>query len=353
MFLDEIAGQVRKNELHQAMTVRELLHGFGARRRGPWIVQSIREKLHALKLKTDPDFESAYIDAQVTFLLDEPANSHEAANQQITDTKLSAHVTGSSSITADLSTEQIYNDPSYSISKLAAANNKPKTVRPDTTINEAIMAMIQYDFSQIPVMVNDREVKGVVTWNSIATKFALASTHGVACKDFMDPSVEIRADMSFFLAIPIIEQNQFVLVRAKDNSISGIITATDLSLQFRQLTEPFLLLGEIENHIRRMLDGKFSLEILTKAKDQGDTGRLVKNISDLTFGEYIRLMENPERWQALSLPMDRAAFCSQIERVRTIRNDVMHFDPDGIDPEDLAHLRSFTKLLQKIYSIRM
>ena len=33
-----------------------------------------------------------------------------------------------------------------------------------------------------------------------------------------------------------------------------------MSLRFQQLAEPFLLLGEIENHIRRLIDGKFSLE---------------------------------------------------------------------------------------------
>ncbi len=76
----------------------------------------------------------------------------------------------------------------------------------------------------------------------------------------MDGHHEIRAESSLFQAIPIIVEHQYVLVRGSDNRITGIVTASDLSLQFQQLAEPFLLLGEIENHIRRILGDNFSTE---------------------------------------------------------------------------------------------
>lgn len=34
-------------------------------------------------------------------------------------------------------------------------------------------------------------------------------------------------------------------------------------------------------------------------------------------------------------------FCAEMEKVREIRNDVMHFDPDGIDEEQYDQLRIF------------
>lgn len=69
------------------------------------------------------------------------------------------------------------------------------------------------------------------------------------------------------------------------------MTAADLSQQFHQMTEPFLLLSEIERHVRKLLDGKVSEDELTKARDPSDSGRDVQRVDDLTLGECIRLVE--------------------------------------------------------------
>jgi hypothetical protein len=46
------------------------------------------------------------------------------------------------------------------------------------------------------------------------------------------------------------------LVQAPDRTICGIVTAADFSEQFRILAEPFVLIGEIENNIRKLIHGK-------------------------------------------------------------------------------------------------
>jgi hypothetical protein len=35
--------------------------------------------------------------------------------------------------------------------------------------------MLQYDFSQLPVMQGEREVKGVVTWKSVCSRLAFGA----------------------------------------------------------------------------------------------------------------------------------------------------------------------------------
>ena len=168
--------------------------------------------------------------------------------------------------------------------------------------------MLANDFSQLPVM-NGREVKGIVSWSSIASRLGLGIA-AVQARDVMDIHQEISADASLFEAIPIIVQHQYVLVRGKDKSIVGIVTASDLSLQFQQLTEPFLLIGEIENHIRKIMDQKYTNEELVSAIDRGDrTDKSIEMISDLTFGEYLRIIENPDRWEKFNLSIDRTIFC--------------------------------------------
>ena len=130
--------------------------------------------------------------------------------------------------------------------------------------------------------------------------------------------------------------------------VTGIVTSSDLSLQFQSLTEPFLLLSEIENLIRNMIGERFNKGQLELARDPGASERKVDTVADLTFGEYIRLLENPDRWRHLSIAIDRNIFCKDLDKVRQIRNDVTHFDPDGITPEDLNMLRNFTNFLKQL-----
>jgi hypothetical protein len=167
----------------------------------------------------------------------------------------------------------------------------------------------------------------------------------------MDPHAEVSSEASLFTAIPAIVDNDYALVRAPDKKIVGIITTSDLSLQFQQLSEPFLLLGEIENHIRSLISEHFSPEQLASAKDPLDPSRAVNSASDLTFVEYKRLLEDPKNWAFLRLELDRSYFIGLLDKLRETRNDVMHFDPDGIEDEALLVLRDFVKFLRNLQTI--
>jgi len=243
-----------------------------------------------------------------------------------------------------------YADPIYRISKLVSSMHKPLSVSFDTKLEEVVTHMLTNDFSQLPVMTGERDVKGIITWTSIGSRLAVGKNCSVA-HELMEQHQEIRADASLISAIGIIAEHQYVLVRGRDQKISGIVTATDLSLQFQQLAEPFLLLGEIENHVRRVISQRFTPTELESAKDPMDTKRIVTSVADLTYGEYIRLVENPKRWEKLNITVDRKTILEKFESVRRIRNDVMHFDPDGIPGKDLQTLREFARFLQKLQLI--
>jgi len=345
--LNEIASNLREGKEPPKVTVREFLSWFGAQRRTYWIVKRIRDELDEANIQTEPDFESVYLDSPMTFCL-----RPERPPKQITPNAVDISVTESITCVEKVSVARLdsYTDPTYRISKLAAANNPPLCVAPDAAVQEAITLMLSNDFSQLPVMTGERDVRGMISWTSIGTRLALEKS-GTSAQELMDIHQEIRADASLFQAIPIITQHQYVLIRGSDNRITGIVTASDLSLQFQQLAEPFLLLGEIENHIRRILANKFSASELGEAQDPRDTQRAVSQVSDLTFGEYIRLIENPDRWKKLVLPIDRKIFIKQLDRVREIRNDVMHFDPDPMPPDDLDFLRDLVQFFQRLQGI--
>ena len=140
------------------------------------------------------------------------------------------------------------------------------------------------------------------------------------------------------------------MVRGRDNTITGIVTASDLNDQFLQLAEPFLLVGEIESHIRRVIHGQFTREELVGLSNTSDN-QAIDHIADLTFGDYCRLLEDPTRWEKLNLKFERTVFVKLLHEIRDIRNNVMHFNPDGLDPEDVRKLRNASRFFSAISTL--
>lgn len=348
--LSQVAELLKNGQQPNPVSVRELLSWFGAQRRGFYVAQSINDALSELDIITMPDFESAYIDGYVQFRKvshplpqDAPFQSGEAETFQVEDvidaSDLVEYVTGATS------------NPTFQISRLEAANHIPISVKPQAALEEAVMLMTLHDYSQLPVMTSPFEVKGVISWFSIGRALAMKQAV-VEVKDCMEAANEVRYEESLFSAISRIVQHGYVLVRDNKRSVSGIITASDLSVQLRQLSEPFLLVGEIENYIRRIIDGgKFTPQELADVRNPADSGRKIENVSDLSFGEYPRLIENESRWSRLGLHVPRASFVNHLNEVRDIRNDVMHFDPDGLTSEQLDKLRNFVRLLQTLQQV--
>lgn len=319
--LAAIAGGLKDGVAAPTETVRTVLSWFGAERRGTWVVKQINEALDAHGLVTEPSFESTWIDGLVTFIR-KPKKGAEGAPL----------------------------DPTFRLGRLEAANKEIVSVKPNDGLDKAITLMLTNDFSQLPVMTGQRDVKGVVSWKTIGSRLAL-NKPCLECKDFMEPAQILSEEVSLLEAVEIIANHDYVLVQKSDKTIGGVVTASDFSFQFKTMSEPFLLVGEIENGIRHLLHGKFSSEELQTGRAETDPGRVVKSPSDLTFGEYVRLLEPEGNWNKLGVKIDRIEFIKQLDRVRKIRNDVMHFDPDGLDPDDKKFLTEFAQFLKRIREI--
>lgn len=336
--LERAAEALKAGKEAPTITTRSLLWEFGAQRRSYYNVLRVRSALKKYGLITRPDFESAYIDSNLKLVL-----ANKPSTQPQAEKKSDAE-----DLPASAGDAPVSDDPTYRISKLAAANQAVVSVKPDATIEHVVTVMMERDFSQVPVMTNERDVKGVISWRAIGSRLSLVEKKAFA-RDYMEPAYEVRQSDSMFDLIQNIVQRDYVLVRGDDMKITGIITGSDLSVQFQQISEPFLLLSEIENLLRMIIEGRFNKEELQACKDEGDQNRKIETVADLTFGEYIRLLENESRWKTFNVAIDRIAFCKGLDDVRRIRNDVMHFDPDGVAPEDLERLRDYTKFLRRLH----
>lgn len=345
--LADIASLLKKGEPSPVITVRTLLSWADALRRTYWVVFGINEALSLAGLRTNPHFENTYLDGPIAFQLADSNPQGVSPENDARSTTNDSTIVASADVVAVSRTS----DPTIRISRLPAANKPMISVKPDVSLREAVTHMLHYDFSQLPVMTSEREVKGIISWNSIGARLAIG-TAGTNVRDLMDAHVEIDHDVSLFDAIPIIVKHQYVLVRGADNKITGIVTSSDLGLQFRLLAEPYLLLGEIENYLRQVIAAaEFTPEELAAARDPNDEARSIQSVADLSFGEYIRLLQEEGRWKKTSLKLDRVLFCDLLEAARRIRNNVMHFDPDGIAEIDLAMLRRLTTMFQRLGSI--
>ncbi len=340
-------------------SVRNFLRWFGYARRGRSVVGQIRSALRRLELTTSPDFDATWIDGHVRFF--KIAQGAHPSAPVVTTTPASSvdatapNVEPGSGKSPDAAANPPPvrtlegQDPSYSVRKLDAANRPPVTINPNATVKEAITIMLARDFSQLPVMQGDRSVKGLFSWKSLGSRLALKRPVEKT-SEAMDMVQTVSAEASMFQIAEMLATNDVVLVQASatDNKIVGIITPADMAEQFGKLGEPFLLIGEIENRVRVLIDGKFTLAELKGAKNPGDTERQIESVADLSFGEYVRLLENPKYWEKCKLEIDRAKFIEDLKDVNEVRNDVMHFEPEGIGDEALDRLRQFAQFLSRL-----
>lgn len=375
------ADRLKQGHRINRITVRDFLLHFGAERRGTAKVQGIRSILDSLDLETEPDFETAWIDGLIWLKLkggfgagdgvplEEQAPAETIPSADIEDIVLES--TPSAVKQAEEQTESApisvepevtgtqgdagrssIDDPTFRIGNLPAANKKLVTVNQSDSLTKALTLMLQHDFSQLPVMQGEREVKGVVTWKSIGSKQAL----GCKCENVGDCREDARivdSNRTLFDAIPTIVDSGYVLVRdQKDKKIIGMVTASDLSLQFQALAEPFLLLREIELHVRQLLEQKMvsqDFEMLDSAP--ASAMHKPKSVADLTFGQYVRLFQHPQIWAKLDLKIDAGVLTALLEEVRVIRNDVMHFDPDPMTQDELGTLKRAVRFMQELYEL--
>lgn len=317
-WLDEVAARLRaETEAGAAprgeeLTVRGLLNQFGYSRRGIVVVGMIRGALEKRQLRTSPDFEFEWIDNPISIML-------------------SGEATGAKNKTPV--------DPTVRVGILPAAHNTPVSVKRDHSLKKAMTIMQMEDYSQLPVMPNERRVTGIVSWASIGAALAQGKNPRKV-RDCMVEAQVIDMQMPLTDATDMIRQHDYVLVRGKDKRITGIVTAVDLAHEFKQLTYPFLLIGEIEHHVRNLIRGRFLVEEFGEAARGDDT---VLGPDDLTFGGYCRLLQTEEAWNKLELEIDHTEFKSRLESMRQIRNDVMHFSPE---PRDSSEIRQLERMAQ-------
>jgi predicted transcriptional regulator len=362
--------------------VRRLLEMDGAERRGIAIMRRIADKFERNGLKTVPDFQSAWIDALVSIeLSNDGSNSGTtigAGHQSIvsspgTDSTnvspVDPDLAGGGERSLDTMTAPLAEalnspvgdagvvevaaavvptiDAIIRISSIRSANLGVVSVLPTDLISKATTLMSFEGYSQLAIMQGHREVRGMITWESIARRSMLTPAPTIVADCRVDAQV-IDSDASLFDAFPTIEKFGYVLARSKERTITGIVTSTDYAAELGQHSYAFMCLRTIEMLIRKKLHPQIvpldlaNLEEYSRARTESDPDLL-------TFGENVRLLERDEIWGRLNIIIDKSEFTKRLHDIRDVRNEVMHFGPDPLGDDQKKSLKQMEDFLRQVF----
>ena len=325
------------------LPIRQLLGIWGFRARTYDSVGRIQRDLSAAGLRCEPDLTEGGLESVVRVSVAATVDA---------DTSGLAADEGAAAVSEDRAAmglgigaeDEQLELPTVSllVGDIPSAASGITAVNPSQTLEQAQALMIAKDYSQLAVMAGPRNLKGAVSWRTIAR--ARLSKSEISFTDVIDqhPRV-VHADEDLLGQIDIIYAADFVFVRGENDCICGIITTADLTNRFRDLTSPFFQLGEIEGRLRRCINRVFTLEELRQATRQPK----LRSAEDMTFGQYFYLLKDESRWQRMHWVVDRVMFVGYLEGVRKIRNRVMHFGVQ-LDEEDKRQLVSFLHFMRSL-----
>ena len=230
------------------------------------------------------------------------------------------------------------------IGSLIPEDRTPVKVSPNAKLEEATTLMRAYNYSQIPVMEGEIKVKGVISWKSIGSS-KIAQTGTSEVRLYMDDKISrqiVDATDSLIQVSHIIEEHDYVLVKSQQGAIIGIVTASDMTREFRNLYDPLYLSGTMELNLRQIIQNANFVDCdFVKAKMNPIA------IEEMTLGEYYRLIGPKKNWRKLNLDnVDRKKLRECLCKAKVIRNSVVHFRVSELTDEKMAFLRSFSEYVK-------
>jgi restriction system protein len=317
------------------LSIRSLLQYWDAKRRGYVITEEIKRDLADAGLVTHPPFAEGWIDSFVTLV---PVTSAIPEPNGVASPSSDVAVVSSAVVSSV--------EVSLRVSSLASANVGVEFVRLDDSLERAQTLMMGKDYSQLAVQSGPRDLRGAISWDSIAQAKIRKSDASLRDAMFTPEVVGLHDDL--LARIPMIVDASFAFVQAPNRQICGIVTTADLSLEFVTLAKPFFLLAEVERRLRRIIDNHFTSEEIAVIVDPDDSQRSAASASDLTLGEFARLLEEPGRWSRLKWGLDRVIFIADLNDIRSIRNEIMHFSPDPLEEEQIRKVELFLRMLRRL-----
>jgi predicted transcriptional regulator len=199
-------------------------------------------------------------------------------------------------------------------------------------VKEALAKMCAKHYSQLPV-IKGKTCIGSVTFESIMCQLRKEDQRGNLGLNFMDWPVErfveksrfVRPDDDILKHIDWMAGKGFVLI-GSSQELKSIVTNYDLVHFFKNKTEVFLLLREIETSLRYVVSQCLKKKKLKKAlvSLKREHGPPPSCVDDLTMDELRQVISG--NWNEFKDSLcDQKKIDRQLQKIRDLRNRVFHF----------------------------
>jgi CBS domain-containing protein len=234
---------------------------------------------------------------------------------------------------------------------------KPVWAKPDTSVEEALKLMIENDFSQLPILDEERKVLGLVTSDSIlrGVSYFRATLDKLRVQDVeaIEKVSKYSLDDSIFDLLDGLNIQPAVLIVDSQDHLIGIVTAWDTTNYFRRRAEDMMLVEDIEVAVREHITTAFT-DPATGELDQTalqatmENAGIKKDFDRLSLYQYTRLLVAENTWKRYGSTFSVGAehIKRLLDSVRQMRNMLAHFRGE-ISNAQRHELRFCAKWLQQ------
>lgn len=230
-------------------------------------------------------------------------------------------------------TEDVF-DP---IKELLLDRRAPTLVAHHETVQDALVKMVDKDFSQLPVVNDEGFLTGIISEQTISRQYYhlnnTVSLLDLTVDHCQDSAVTIeREDAGLFEILELLKSNYAVVITSGRKPV-GIITDYDTTHFFRDWSEGLIRIQNIELTLRQYINNVFPDEKSRDAAlyralgaDKKDPTKPIRTYDKMGFYDHIQLITNDHYWEKFEPYFKpKPLFTNLMEPVNLARNQLAHF----------------------------
>ena len=257
----------------------------------------------------------------------------------------------------------------YFVERLMEDQGSAFVIQKTDRLTAALDLMIERDFSQLPVVDENRVLLGMVTYESIlrAARSFNTKLDELFVRDAMvNAPFHYREDDLFDLLDALKVTNAVVIIEP-GGCVIGVVTNYDAVEFLRSRTEDLMHVEDVEFVLKELIKrtymdekGELDLDKLQTAigkprAEAAQSGKQAevkkpKAFEDLNLGDYINLLMTRDIWNfcAPILNVQKESLYELLVKVRQTRNDLAHFRSE-ISPRNRDELKYCASWLRNRY----
>lgn len=227
----------------------------------------------------------------------------------------------------------------HRVQSLIPVEQEITAVPPEMRVSEALKLMQQSYYSQLPVVAGDA-VLGVFSYRSFSTK-AIAKQKSakdplgeLPVEEFLEEYEFVHPAEDWNRVLRYLDQDDAFFVGHREG-IEGMVTTTDIFEYFQALANPFILIAEIEQSLRLIIQSCINAEKLPEAIERSlksiyKEGKLPTELSEMTFDNIVQIISNNDNWSYFAdmfghQPETRKRTEYRLSQIGRWRNAAFHF----------------------------